>query len=115
VTVAVHQPLGNKMDADIDQKTYSDEDNRSANPADLRNRQHDVGTDEDASANTQLQPTIDVVCKNAERETLAAGAELFFDLVPERRAAQGELNALIELRARQPLVQADPESDILVN
>src|SRR3954469_14195546 len=45
----------------------------------------------------------------------AVGAKLVLDLVPQRRAPERLLDPAVELRARQPFVEADAESDVLVD
>src|SRR5580658_1971299 len=51
----------------------------------------------------------------AAREREPALAELVLDLFPERRAPQRLFDALVERAGREPLVEADAESDIVVN
>ena len=58
---------------------------------------------------------------DAEALLLAAGeahaglAQLVLDLVPQRRLAQGALDALVELGARELLVEAQAEGDVVVD
>src|SRR4051812_12521192 len=51
----------------------------------------------------------------AARQAEAARVQLVLDLVPQRSAAQRQLDAGVELGARQLLVEPDAEGDVLVD